>query len=92
MNNQYFELHPNKRNFDKGTNMKIHVSNKHMEDEYTITINGDMVKVENISIPDSCSINIKEFQDNEDGSILKAFQEQDWNSLISELIATGYLK
>lgn len=64
-----------------------------MEDEYKITISVDKVHVlvENLSVPDSCALNIHKFKDNEDGTIKQAYDKQDWNEFICELIACGYL-
>lgn len=71
--------------------MVIDVKNHQMEDEYKITIEGEMVIVENISVPDKCAININNFEDNEDGTIREAFNDKDWNLFICELIEVGYL-
>jgi hypothetical protein len=61
----------------------IKVSNDSMEDEYSITINGDVVEVKNLSVPDSCRINIQKTTDED---IQKTFRNQNWN-----LITSGYL-
>jgi hypothetical protein len=73
--------------------MIINLKNNELEDKYRITISVDEVHllVENVSVPNSCAINIFKFQDNEDGTIKKAFDEKNWNQFICELIDTGYL-
>lgn len=69
------------------------IINVQMEDEYGIAISIDKatVLVENLSVPDSCAINIYDLKDDEDGTIKKAFDKQEWKQFIIGLIETGYL-
>lgn len=64
-----------------------------LEDEYRITVSIDKVHVlvENLSVPDSCAINIYKLERDEDGNIVKAYDKKDWNAFICGLIEAGYL-
>lgn len=64
-----------------------------MEKEYKIIIasDGHQVRVENISVPNSCSLNITHFQELEDKTVFNYYNEADWKSFICALIEYGLL-
>jgi hypothetical protein len=69
---------------------EIVISSDHLEDEYFIKYipNLAVVSVDNLSVPDKCLFCIHDVEQKE---IIKAFDEQNWERFICELIEYGYL-
>ena len=69
------------------------VINVQMEDKYkiTISVDGVHVLVENLSVPDSCVLNVYKFEDNEEGTVIKAYDKKNWEEFICGLIDLGHL-
>ncbi|QST02453.1 hypothetical protein IMZ31_23680 (plasmid) [Pontibacillus sp. ALD_SL1] len=87
----YFNEHVLDRYRDpKGYDLRFTVEDGNLEDDYRITISEDQrhAMVENLSVSDSCAINLFETQEEE---IKRAFDGKRWEDFICALIELDYL-